>query len=743
MQLMTWPFARLGSRFGFLFEPGHRRVMHSALGRFLDEPLDLAVGLIEPDGTERVFPFTQEGSVLYNCEQFERMNSVTFRGYSESCGLRLELNFHSPFYPQNEKLCLMPAVFVELRAHWTGHVRLRTFNKRIEQVRLFVRLKRPNTQIDINDGGIDLNYEMSLSPRYMASCGNDTDQGSTENVVEDSPAPQASVKERIQSLNADVEPVYGEDGSVGLTLELPVVEPGHGTKWRLVWGAHSKDQILNVSGKEAYFRYTEYWPRLEAVMKWAVDQRDDHLALSRRFEKLFEQVPLNRAQWHLLINAFHSFMSNTFWCDLADGTQFFSVWEGNFMYHNTLDVAYNSSLFYFTLWPDLLRMQLERWVEHCTEHPESGGLVMNHDMGRGIRVEGQAYDHPMPVEENSNFLLLLQAYVHWTGDAGPARRHDETVHRLAEYLHWTDTNNTGFPAEGTANTLDDAAHVVQYAAGQTYLAIKRTTAMDAAVDMLERAVDPSAHQEVIEKCRLAAAEAAPKIERAAWLEDHYAVCVNPEAGGVEDGYTRQQVDTNEYTGWDDYSIYTTNGLLLPLMIAQPVAFDKDRLTEDIQNSHRETLRAYGCAHSSSDYDNIRISQNLWRDLTARYLKAEIWGLDTRYWDLLLNANTGPHSFGFCDTYLPNEICFHPRGVTAFGHLLAGPRLVIDRLDNKYISVYPDRHRPARWPLLPLADWSAGKIPVCVISSDGGVSIEGEIEPVKILEDVSVGEGLIG
>ena len=50
MQLMTWPMGRLGSRFALLFEPARRRVLHSAVGRFLDRPLDLAVGLVEPGG---------------------------------------------------------------------------------------------------------------------------------------------------------------------------------------------------------------------------------------------------------------------------------------------------------------------------------------------------------------------------------------------------------------------------------------------------------------------------------------------------------------------------------------------------------------------------------------------------------------------------------------------------------------------------------------------------------------------
>ena len=46
---------------------------------------------------------------------------------------------------------------------------------------------------------------------------------------------------------------------------------------------------------------------------------------------------------------------------------------------------------------------------------------------------------------------------------------------------------------------------------------------------------------------------------------------------------------------------------------------------------------------------------------------------------------------------------------------------------------PPRGRPDRWPLLPLADWAAGKIPICVTHEDGRVTIEGEIEPVKIID----------
>ena len=109
-------------------------------------------------------------------------------------------------------------------------------------------------------------------------------------------------------------------------------------------------------------------------------------------------------------------------------------------------------------------------------------------------------------------------------------------------------------------------------------------------------------------------------------------------------------------------------------------------------------------------------------------------LENSYWDLQTYSNTGEQSFGFIDTYIGNELCFYPRGATAFGYFLAGPRIRIDRLTNdegSRISICPDRFRNSRWPLLPLADWKAGKIPVCVVDDVGNISIEGEIEPVVI------------
>lgn len=742
MQLMTWPVGRLGSRFGLLFEPYRRRVMHSALGRFFDEPLDLAVGLVEPDGTERVLPFTRTGKPLYNCEQNARFNSITYRGYSEAANLRFELNFHSVFFPQHERMCLLPAIYVELRVTWAKQVRWRSrMVEPLDRVKLFIRLNRPGTTITSSEGRIDLSYNVPLEPRYVPSDdGSRGALGPSSKPSGKSP-PIARVSERMVSLNPGARPVRDEHGGAGLELDLDVRGEGSGVKWRLVWGAHTSDKVLNVRGRRGEFRYVRYWPNLDAVLQYAIDHRDQNLLQSRQFEKLMEQGPLYRTHWHLIVLGFQSYLTNTWWCDLDDGSDWYSVMEGTSMYHGTVDVEYNVSLLYLSLWPALLGKQLEQWSCNATEHGESGGRIVNHDFGRGVSLNGPEYDHPMPVEENSNFLLLLQTYVHWTGEAALIDRHAKFVRRLADYLIWTDRDDSGFPSEGTANTIDDGTPAIQFSRKQTYLAIKRVAALEAAGDLLDRAGD----HEPAERCRLIASEAALKIEQAAWREDHYIICTDHDATGVIDAWTGQPLPIGGLKGWDGYSLYTANGLLLPQMIGQPIAFTVDRLKRDMTHALRETMTHYGCSHCSGDTTNVWISQNLWRDHIARYFELRLTDCAPRYWDMLVMSNTGENSFGYIDTYVGNELAFYPRGATAFGFYLAGPRLVIDRLGGTYISVNPDRHKPQRWALLPLADWAANRVPICVVDADGDARIEGEIEPVKILGSphVKADQNLIG
>lgn len=731
MQLMTWPLARFGSRFGLLFEPHKKQVMHSALGRFFDQPMELVVGLVEQDGSRRVLPFTKDHEVLYACEQYERVNSITFRGNSEHLGLRFELNVHSPFYPQNEDICAIPAFYFELRVVWVERLRQRFgTTEPVDKVRLFFMIKRPHTEINAAPGRIDMAYKVPLCPAL------DRDPEQLEDIkFRHQGMGQASVRERIASINEGAEPIE-VDGARGLTLELPVSEEGLGIKWRLVWGAYTNDEVFRVQGQPGRFRYVMEHPSLESVMKMATENRSVYLQMSRRFEKLLEQAPLGRPKWHLTTLGFQSFLSNTFWCTLKDGTEWFSTSEGASLYQSAVDVEYNQSLFYLAVWPRLLNLILNQWTSFAKEHGPSGGLILSHDIGQGLDVSGQIHPDQMPIEENSNFLLLLQAYVHWTGDKQPLRDHQAFIRKLADYLVWTDVDHSGFPSEGTVSTMDDGSMLVQLARKHTYLAIKRVAALEAVADLLGL-IDPSSGLSY----NLEAAKAVSLIERTSWLGDHYAVTVDHHRSSITGVFDPQGSLAAATPGWDAYSIYTANGLLLPALTGQPQAFDHNKLVKDSLNSIRETLTPYGCALTSHEKSNVWISQNLWRDLTAAYFRVPMSDLTGRYWDMLIFSNVGDQSLGFVDTYIGKEQSFDPRGATAFGYFLSGPRLTIDRLGIAHIAVRPDRHKPQRWPLLPLADWESGKFPVLVVDENGVCYIESEISPVVIKGDTP--EGMIG
>ncbi len=730
MQLMSWTLARLGSRFGLLFEPYKQRVLHSALGRFLDQPVDLMVGVVDPDGTERVLPLTARGTPLCNCEQFPRMNSITFRGYSERYRLRFEFNVHSVFYPEAEDICTLPAFYLEMRVNPVGKVRWTAAAGPTPPVaKVFIRLQRPDTQIsgrlapDGEHAQLDLGYRAPLSP----------------NAPEGTPVPTVAVRERLISLNTGA--ALDSDGQ-GMTLELPVTEEGSGIKWRLVWGAHVGEPVVELEQGEqrlsGRLRYARHLADIDAVMKAAVGRRDSYLAHSRRFEKLFDQAALDTSERHLIEQSFQAYLGNTFWCDLADGREWFSVWEGSCFFHSTVDVEYNVVPAYLALWPRLLALELDEWPMVEKAHAESGGGILSHDMGSGATIGRQVYPHDMPVEENANYLLMLQAYAYYTGDLEPARKHAGFVERLARYLLWTDRDGSGFPSEGTANTIDDATPAVQFARKQTYLAIKRVAGLNAAADLLERC----GRAEAAGPLAQAAQAAAAKIEEAAWLGDHFAVCVERSGVGITDAWTGQPLSDEVLVGWDAYSIYTANGLLLPAMCGKAAPLDAQRLKADAMNAGREALGRYGCGHTSSETENVWISQNLWRDHVARYLGARMPHLADAYWDLQAMSNTQAQSFGFIDTYINNQLCFYPRGITCLGWFLARPRLMVDRLakEGPKISVEPDAYRPQRWPLLALADWKAGKIPVCVVDPRGKVSIEGEIDPIVVRGEAAGGKG---
>jgi hypothetical protein len=617
-------------------------------------------------------------------------------------------------------------------------------------VKLFIRLQRPGTHITATPGDDQQHPRLALS--Y------DTPLQPTDNhpaLAEPAGTPETvHAEERLVSLNGDATPMAVEEGA-GLSCELPVTPADSGIKWRLVWASHVEEPVLTVDrdgqALPARFAYNRYWNEVEQVIEEALETRDDRLAFSRRFEKILEQAPIDQAGRHLLNMGFQSWLANTWFVELPDRPdeqgqpeQIFSVWEGSALFHSTLDVEYNNAVLYLAIWPQLLAMQLREWPRYFQSHEASGGRYAPHDLGRGLAITGPAYPRPMELEESANYLLLLQAYAHWTGDKTPAQELAEPIAALTRYLLWCDRDGSGFPEAGTGNPFDEAAPATQFSHKQTHLAVKRLAALRAASELLEL----TEQNELAEQAQQTVEADVGKIEKQAWLGDHYAVCVEPTEGPEPDALLGAPMPAEYTADWDAYSIHTAGALLLPTLVGQPPLLDEQRVRTDLAAGIRENFDRYGCGHTSADTSDILVSQNLWRDHLAGYLKTV--GLSPQcYWDLQLVCNTHSQSMGFVDTYINDGLAHYPRGVTAFGYLLAGPRLQIDRLaaGGVYITVDPDRHTPQRWPLLPLADWTVGKIPVCVVDESGEVTIEGQNDPIIVHgskpESTTTGTQVIG
>ena len=524
----------------------------------------------------------------------------------------------------------------------------------------------------------------------------------------------------------------------------------------------------------ARLAYTDHLPDLDAVVAEAIEHRDDRLALSRRFEKVLGQAPLDAPQQHLLAQSFQNYLANTWWCtgelpppeapppeeeqaapgrekvvfaasddeastsgggrlklEPGEGRRFpwFSTWEGSTLVHSTVDVEYNASLFALSLWPDLLSLQLRQWADNLRPHPPSGGATLDHDLGTGTRATGQTSRYHMAVEEASNFLLLLQAQARWSGDRRIVMRLAHAVTSLSAYLLWADRGRDGFPDDPGDTTLTDGPASVRAARRQTYIAVKRLAALAASAD-LQRMLgrdDAARDTEAIVEADTR------RVEDAAWIGDHYAVAADASALERTDPATGEPLPFERFRGTDAYSIHTANGLLLPAMIGRPPLLDRERLLTDLLAADRECAGRYGGGHSSDAVESLRVSLNLWRDLFARYLGLSGPSSAGRYWDLQVMSNTGQNSLGYTDAYVNEVVSHYPRGVVTLGWFSATPRLTIDRLApaGPYLTVTPDRHAPQRWPLLPLADWSAGKVPVCVVGLDGKVHIEAQTDPVII------------
>lgn len=709
MHLMATPIGRFGSRFSLLFDPWANCVHHSALGRWLDSPTDLAIG-IESEGVSKALPFTKRYEHFEVVEQKLQMCGVSFTGRSLSLGLGMNVEFVSPFYPLDEWTSLAPVFFIRLKVFPVERMFWSSPQRKAKRGKVFIRLQRDDLHLSPSFDRLKISYQV---PKLIQRNG----QQKREAVCE-----EWLCEERILPMTQGANLL--EDG-VEYEFDFGSQQT---PQFELIWCAYVDEPVLTIFGEPASFKYRWLFSDVDSVAQFASTHLSEMLRKTNTFESLFDETSLSKSQSDLIKFAFQNFLLNTWWVVREDGSDWFSVWEGSCHYHGTIDVEYNCALFYLMLWSDLLEMLLDEWAHF--EMKDDVGSYLAHDMGFGLEVGRQAYSHPMQVEENANFILMLFCLWLWTAKDEVIKRHHELCKRLTEYFERSDTTGNGLPKLGVANTIDDASPAVQYGREQIYLAVKTMCASHAASIIAEALGD----SEWAQRCRNIVERIRKTIDEEGWLGDHYAVCLDRQADGLVDVWTGEELK-GELHGWDAYSIYTANGLLYLLLCDELPQIDLTRMKTDILNAYTKTLTEYGCTHTSVDVGNIWVSQNIWRDIIASYIGLNLPDNSSRYFALQEMMNTGSLVKGFIDTHFLNNLCFYPRGITAIGYLLSHCGFQLNRRKG-IVKLKRNSLHPRRIPLLPLANWEEGLIPFVVYELADG-EMKAYITCVEALEGLKV------
>lgn len=694
MTPITTCLGRLGSRFSLQFDPIRKHVLYGAVGLFHQHESQLVCELRDASGLRAALPLAGERDGFCLLQQRQTLTRLTYEAYSLKADTKVEVTFHAPFLPHDERLSTAPLYLVQVKVMPLGN-RLRwTGPAPTAQRRGCFRfeLNVPAVEVDAQPEAITLRYETVIGERHRTG-----GEGGTDRELD----PTARhCGEPVAHCVGQLAPLAGDwrfsDGGYELDYDLAT---GCAEGWLALTGWFG-ESCFEGHGVAGPLKYVPLFGSPEAVLDYARTERERIVTTGEFVDSLVTDTWLPKSLQDLIAFSFHSFLSCTVWAEL-DGVDWFSVWEGSCWYNSTIDVEYNDGLFYYGFWPELLDWTFAQWEHH--QRPAEAGTWLEHDMGSGWTANGQSYPHPMEVEENSNWLLMLYSHGLWWGKEALFERYLGINQKLVEYLLWADTTGNGFPDQGTANTIDDATPAVQYGRDQVYLGVKRLAALHAAGRMLESAGD----DDLADHCFAEVATALETLQ-AGWRGDHYPVCLDRTTAGLKDCWTGQPLPYDELPGWDAYSLYTANGLLYLMMVDDlPVGLDPELLRLDLLSAYRACLTEYGCTHSSGDPEHLWVSMNLWRDQLGGYLGEDLFSTAERYWQMQLSANAGTEAKCFVDTSYTNNLSFYPRGIASLGALWAAAGLRVRHSDRTIVIDPPSR---CRVPILNAVDWANLRAP---------------------------------
>lgn len=712
MNLQGYNISTMGSRFSIIFDHHNKIIKHGVLGMFLETTSKLVCGIKSEKGN-CYLPFSSLENNFQIIYMKTTQNSVTYSGVCKDYGYNMDITFTSPFIPQDEKTYTAPFIYVDVKiTNSTRPHNLIRVKDNIQKGQFVFGLDNPNISFLQDDNHLDMNYDINADASFVLG---DFARTLKVNIHKDG--------ERMELINC-TETLYSANMSLGSDNlfygEIDFTKQ-ESFEFSLVWSGFKGDDFIRAFGENATFLYTEYFSSNKEVIKFATDEKSTIIKKSKFYDDVFENSSLSQTWKDFIAQTFQSYKLNTMYIKTISGKKSFTVWEGNCMYNSTMDVEYNNGLFYYTIFPEVLEHMLDYWElsENDTGH-------ISHDLGRGFAYGGKTqYPHPMKVEENTNYILMLFAYYKIFGKEEILTRHIDILKKITNFMLEADTTGNGIPNEGTSNTIDDAIPAIQHAKEQTYLAIKTACSLQIMAEICKILNDNEYAHVVTARSE----KIINTVDSQLWKDDHYTVCLDTRQDGYTRFMTREELH-GEMDGRDEHSIFAENGMLYPNMAGFELAgFNMEKFNKNIFNSYLKCDTMYGCNHSENS-DSIWISQNLWRDFTAAYMGFDFLDNVEKYMEFQKVMNTDGRLNLFIDTFGENALWYYPRGLTSIGVLYAALALKIDGI-NKTIQLSPLR-KTMRIPLVALANWETMEMPVVVVNQ-GKVTFENK----HLLQDYKI------
>lgn len=646
MALMSTCLARLGSRYSMILDQIGRRVHYGALGLMCQTECELVAGVKDVSGVKALLPLCRDGGGYFCADQHLTMTSVRYEMQCLQQGLTFVMTVRAPFWPRDQKASLVPAYIVEFSLKRLEMIRWQKPRADVKRKgRVVFGLRMPGVRFAEHDGGLRIDYPVRAVDVFY------TGEGGGEQVYRDDRR-KATLEGRASDRVVPLEGAWRAAGEM-LEIDYDLDRAGSECRCSVALVGFCGDSLFERFGTAMPLKYTTYWKGVDDVVAFVRRERQKLAAKCEKFDKLIASSALTPAAQSLAALSFQSYLM-------------------------------------------------------CTLRAGGKADVPRRDGSSSWSANGVSYHHAMPVEENSNYLIMLYAHGKWWGKESLYSKYAGICRQLAEYLIWADSTGNGFPDRGTANTIDDANPAVRYGRDNVYLGVKRIAALHAAARIHEHMGEKA----FAARCNSEVKKGVRTLNRG-WKRDHYPVVLDPSTKGLLDSWNGKPLPYDELPGRDGYSLYTTNGLLYLMMIDDlPAGMNKRRLREDLLNAVEKSMTPYGCSHSSYDPGRMWISMNIWRDCVAAYLGIDMGHMADRYWAQQVFGNsTGAEKPNcFTETSLANNLVWYPRGAAVFGLLLAGAGLKIKSKGSRS-TVSPVAC--GNWPLLPLADWSRGTVPVAV------------------------------